>query len=212
MRSIERPWLIQRLQEPMRVPENANPILKAMAAGAAGPFSFGGGYVRGGLTEEANKILGEIFSFDYMGSAEFEFGAVPKALSELVKDQKDLVAFEMTVDMEDVEPNLRRKYPRLNSKGKKEILPERPKGTKPVYVLCRRGHLDAVTNTVRALAKGESVFGLKEYCGLSEALDPLEKSGRLAVGWLEIDNGYFFFTDKEMFKKTALLFTGKEWV
>jgi hypothetical protein len=122
MRPIERPYLIQRLQKPLRVPENANPLLKAMAGGAAGPFSFGGSYVRGGLTEEANKALGEIFMFDYMGSSEFEWGAVPKALSGLAQDNKNLKAFEVVVDMKDVELNWRRRYPRLDRKGKKRSL------------------------------------------------------------------------------------------
>jgi hypothetical protein len=94
MRPIERPWLIQRLQKPWKIAEDANPLFKAMVAGAAGPFSFGGGYVNGGLSKEANKILGEIFQFDYMGSAEFEFGEVPKALGRIAKDVKDFTAFE----------------------------------------------------------------------------------------------------------------------
>ena len=47
------------------------------------PYSFGGGFRNGGLTQEALTLFEGIFTFDYMGSAEFEFGAVPNALSFL---------------------------------------------------------------------------------------------------------------------------------
>lgn len=53
--------------------------------GKPNPFSFGGGYVNGGISDDAMKILTQIFSFDYMGSAEFEWGAVPTALTSILK-------------------------------------------------------------------------------------------------------------------------------
>lgn len=69
------PYLVQRLEKPH---------------GHINPFSFGGGYKNGGLSDEAMNILKNIFSFDYMGSAEFEWGAVPKAFAELAKLVTDL--------------------------------------------------------------------------------------------------------------------------
>jgi len=51
------------------------------------PFSFGGGYVNGGLSEEAMNLLRPIFSFDYMGSAEFEWGALPKAFEKIANSE-----------------------------------------------------------------------------------------------------------------------------
>jgi hypothetical protein len=66
-------YLIQRLHKPEswrikgKVLDNA--------------FSFGGGLKNGGLTTKALDLLRDIFSFDYMCAAEFEFGAVPAALS-----------------------------------------------------------------------------------------------------------------------------------
>lgn len=62
---MSRSFLIQRLNKPV---------------GFVNPFSFGGGLVNGGLSEKASDMLSEIFSFDYMGAAEFEWGAVPAAL------------------------------------------------------------------------------------------------------------------------------------
>ncbi len=67
---MNKPWLIQRLQKPHK---------------ERSPFSFGGGLENGGLSEKTAKIINEVFWFDYMGSAEFEFGAVPKALGFIAR-------------------------------------------------------------------------------------------------------------------------------
>lgn len=71
---MERIVYVQRLNKPY---------------GKSNPFSFGGGYINGGLSDEAMDILNQIFSFDYMGSAEFEWGAVPTALTSLVDLRND---------------------------------------------------------------------------------------------------------------------------
>lgn len=67
---MKTPYLIQRLKRPI---------------GTTNPFSFGGGRVNGGLSPEASSILKSIVRFDYMGAAEFEWGAVPQALNSLAK-------------------------------------------------------------------------------------------------------------------------------
>jgi hypothetical protein len=70
-------YLIQRLKRP-------NHWTRLDGTKVDNPFNFGGGLVNGGLPKEVMDVLREIFSFDYMGSAEFEFGAVPEALRFLV--------------------------------------------------------------------------------------------------------------------------------
>lgn len=65
-------YLVQRLKKPQ---------------GQINPFVFGGGLKNGGLSDEAMKLLKNILSFDYMGSAEFEWGAVPTAFKSLVKSK-----------------------------------------------------------------------------------------------------------------------------
>ena len=73
-------WLIQRLERPsprrQPIPENPDDYI-------GNPFNFGGGMIRGGLSGVALYTLEDCFTFDYMGSAEFEFGAIPKALSHI---------------------------------------------------------------------------------------------------------------------------------
>lgn len=57
-------------------------------------FAFGGGLKNGGISEEAFKLLSGILSFDYMGFAEFEWGAVPTAIKTLFTGE-DTISFEM---------------------------------------------------------------------------------------------------------------------
>ena len=56
------------------------------------PFAFGGGLKNGGLTDEAMDIIRDIFRFEYMGFAEFEFGKVQEILNKMVINQLNLVS------------------------------------------------------------------------------------------------------------------------
>ena len=88
MASLKESWLIQRLERPR--------TFKVQGKAVDNPFSFGGGYKNGGLTDEAMDLIRPIMSFDYMGAAEFEFGAVPETLSKIAR-QDDLVAWSFSV-------------------------------------------------------------------------------------------------------------------
>lgn len=48
-----------------------------------------------GLSEEAWDLLDPIFTLDYMGAAEFEFGAVPKTLSQFAESEMCAGALEL---------------------------------------------------------------------------------------------------------------------
>ena len=73
---MERSYLIQRLLKPTQF-------------GVELPFgSFGCGLVAGGLSKKAVEVINGMWTFDYMGSAEFEFGAVPEALNTIINYRK----------------------------------------------------------------------------------------------------------------------------
>lgn len=74
MKQLENTWLIQRLNAPL--------VEKQVLAENV---AFGGGLKNGGLSADAMKLLRPIFSFDYMGSSEFEWGAVPECLDRIAK-------------------------------------------------------------------------------------------------------------------------------
>ena len=149
--------LIQRLRKPINYQN---------------PFSFGGGLRNGGLSKEAMNLIKGIFSFDYMGAAEFEWGAVPEALDKIGK---------------------------LASKNKL-ITGE----TKKVYYLCSLEQKENVIDIINQLLLDEYKLRLKEYCGLQDYFKNSDEYSNL--GWLELNNGFFFFVNKEMFSKTCELF------
>jgi len=80
---ITDPIRIQRIEKPR---PNMNP--KAIE------LSFGGG--GSGLSEQAQEALNQIMSFDYMGQAEYEFGAVADCLHRMQEDKTNkLMSFKL---------------------------------------------------------------------------------------------------------------------
>jgi hypothetical protein len=183
---MKQSYLIQRLDPPR--------------GGPANPFSFGGGLRNGGLSDDAMGLLTDVFSFDYMGAAEFEFGAVPEALRGLAADSGRLVAFSFPIPLAKV-----KKHWRDKSK-------EKPKGDAEIFVICRDDHADEVKDRILVLARDE--MRLKEWTRFPEMLrpDPTEEERAWSpqtCGWLELDNGWFFFTDRTMWESVATLFEVK---
>lgn len=155
MRSTRR---IQRLKQP---------------SGRTNPFSFGGGLVNGGFSDVGMDILSKVFSFDYMGSAEFEFGALPAALLFLLKQGEDqqLVA------------------------GKHG----------QVFYISPIVYENEVKKRLDQLIANERELYLCEWCGLANSLNqPID--AYKTVGWIELDNGFMFFVDEQMFNKAKNLF------
>ena len=157
---MRRSWLVQRLKAPNK---------RFGLLGTDNPCAFGGGYKNGGLSDEAMGLLRGIFSFDYMGAAEFEFGALPDALRRMAKSVDDLIAFGHEVDG----------------------------GT--VFVLCPSGWKQEVCSRIEGWASPEP-DGLKEWTNLHGALNPQDEWDGRVVGWLELDNGFFFSIDRKMWE------------
>jgi len=178
-------YLIQRLKEPW-----------GGALGLKGnPFSFGGGLRNGGLSDEAMDLIGGIFSFDYMGSAEFEFGAVPEALQKIAKSAEagGLVGFSLSIPLKVVPGS-------WDDPDKDKKLT----GEEPVYVLCPSAWREDVCERIYEIARGKG--HQKESPHFTRALRPFREWDADTHGWLELSNGFFFFLDKEMWEKTCNLF------
>lgn len=186
-------WLVQRLQKPVRV---TNPDSLLARLGADNPFAFGGGLKNGGLSNEAMGLLRDIFSFDYMGAAEFEFGAVPKALQAIAKtaEEGSLRAWSFDIALSAVPKPWRDKSDEV------------PTGKATLYVLCRQEDKAEVKARVSEMACKEYGLRLKEMPHLAGALRPDPEYPTRTCGWLELDNGFMFFTDREMWEQTAALF------
>ncbi len=155
-------WLIQRLLPP---------------TGSWIPFAFGGGYHNGGCTDDEAAVLAAIFGVDYMGAAEFEFGALPKALASLRAAAPDLVTWTIAP---------------ASSLGRATLL----------YVVSLPRDAPELSRRLVAWATRTDGPPLKESTNLGRALAGDPSSSRV-VGWLDVDDGlpFCFFTDETMFRE-----------
>ena len=170
--SMKKSYLIQRLEKPQNF---------------VNPFSFGGGLTNGGLSENAMALLKSIWSFDYMGAAEFEFGAVPEALRFLAEQgEKDNLVFD--------------RIRKDNDKKHSFYV---------IYYICPKPYETEVIERITKLASDKNEdYNLKEPTLLTHTLSPENPKYKPNIqGWLELDNGYMFFTDEAMFQATKKLFS-----
>jgi len=171
---MRRSWLIQRL----KLPTDYCPI------------AFGGGYKNGGLSNEAFTLLRGIWSFDYMGSAEFEFGAVPEALEKMAKavEDKQLICGSFT-------PHYKYEHWKTN---------ELFEGNKRIYYLCPKEFEKEVKTRIAEWSMTDR-NDTKERIELDRALSGVEPR-YASYGWLELDNGFMFFIDEKMWRGSCDLF------
>jgi hypothetical protein len=192
----ERTWLVQRLQQPRGEP------------GAPDPWSFG--FLKnGGLSQEAWTIVTALCSFDYMGSSEFGMGGVAYAFNRMAKSSS-LLAYPIEVSGTVVLPGYCRRYHNMEHYAKEMFL-NATALTATVFVLSPERIRPYAEQTINALAKGE--LRLKERAKVNEALFcPWEWSTRPELkeyapcAWLELDNGYMFFADRDMWLNFCRLF------
>lgn len=203
---MEHTYLIQRLERPRR------PSAGALGGKAfvPNPFSFGGG--GSGLSREAMEMLSHVFEFDYMGAAEYEFGAAQRALHRIATDRGNFISFTMEIPLSSVAKHWREQVAMRTKAGRprKKKLPtaEEPKFKDPaiIYVFCHKDERTMVENTIHQVAMNK--LDLKRGANLHSSIRPMEEFETRVCGWLELNNGYFFFTDEEMWKKTVALFKG----
>lgn len=162
----KQPFLIQRLEPPKSF------IL---------PLSFGGGLKNGGLSPEAMSLLKGVFSFDYMGSAEFEWGAIPKSLGQIAKNHKDYLGYILACETKE-------------------------KNSSEVYLLCASSDYNEIATWIISKAYNEydPKLRTKESVGLQDVIN--KTAYRKTCGWLDIDNHFFFFTNMEMYQNVKKLF------
>lgn len=161
---MKRVWLVQRLQEPIDT-------------GVANPFTFGGGLANGGISPVAMGLLSAMFSFDYMGAAEFEFGAVPRAFQALASLS---ISDELTTSVMDIDGS-------------------------NVYMIAPKTIIDELNEWILEKSSTDYNNDLKESLGLKRSLGgfsnikgwiKIEKDRRC-------DEPFMFFTDETMFNNMS---------
>lgn len=116
--------------------------------------------------------IDSLLQFDYMGSSEFEWGALPKALKRTRENTKDYIQFEFTF----------KDFP-----------------NKPIMILCKEADKGELPKILNQLANRE--LRLKEYCDLDAYLkeDKEDDDCRASDFWWDIENDYFFWRSNEEF-------------
>ncbi|NBQ67347.1 MAG: hypothetical protein EBU46_00335 [Nitrosomonadaceae bacterium] len=186
---MKRSYLIQRLEKPWGAD---GPL-----AEVANLFSFGGGYINGGLSKAAMSMLRNICRFDYMGAAEFEFGAVPAAFNVIATQgfNKELVARQVTL----------KGHTQQYDENHRGIPGTRVEQDYTVYIICHKDWADEVVSRILGFSAGET-GQTKERVGLQQAIHPQRDWDRNICGWLELDNGFIFTIDATMFQRFAEVF------
>lgn len=166
-------WVVQRLCKP-------TPTVN--------PFTFGGG--GSGIDPEVlAQITSTLFSFDYMGAAEYEFGAPRKALYELTENRKSYEKFDMDLPLSAVSVD--------SWMGKREDYSASRKGSVKVYLICKPGQLEDVKAFIKTDARGKA--SLKEPTRFSSAV---RTKGSDLIGWMDLRNVFLYFIDRDARDKT----------
>jgi len=187
MTEFGRTWLVQRLEPPVG----------SLLGGKLkdNPFIFGGGLRNGGLSDDAMDLLRDVFSFEYMGAAEYEFGAVPEALSAMAASAEAgaLRASSFAIPLKAVAAPWRGDAGDIANK-----LCE-------IYVLCPTGWIKEAHKRIADLAAGK--VSTKMGTSFANVLRPDASDYQPTTrGWLELDNGFMFFAGREMWEQTCALF------
>lgn len=177
--SIRTPYLIQVLNKPSN-----SPLVNS--------FSFGGGLKNGGFSDEAMDLFSPLFSFEYMGAAEFEFGDVPEAFEKLAKKHKKLKVHKVPVAAE-------RKERPCPPGPVKEGTEKKFEGD--VFLLATDEEAEVLTPFIQKQAKVSVSPDCKEMVRLHQALCPMDERDSDHIAWLDINNGTFFTLDNDLMGK-----------
>lgn len=133
----------------------------------------------GRFENNINEITGRnsIIDLNYMGAAEFEWGALPQSTQRMLTN----------IEFYDVFP-----FPQyINDKG--EIL----------MVYAPKMFIEHISEIVEDLASGKVNGRLKEWCNLPDYLKGKERGYNFADFWWDIENDFYIFFGEE--KKELIL-------
>lgn len=117
------------------------------------------------------KGIDALLRFDYMGSAEFEFGALPQSLKRVRANKANYTMFQYSL------------------KSKPSCV---------LTVICEKSEQDQIGEIIEGLAKNK--YRLKEYCDLKDWVSPSESSpSRISDFWWDIENDWFIWKQNTEF-------------
>jgi len=151
-------------------------------------------------------------TFDYMGAAEFENGALPTAFETLF-NAKDLEAYTFNVSGNPELPWYSSKMQKFDCALRDKIKEDNVLSA-TVFVIAPKKIRPHVDQVIRLIADGYEDF-LKEPTYLRETLfsswrwsdyEEDEWIYHAKQGWIELDNGFMFFASEDMWRDFCKLF------
>jgi hypothetical protein len=203
----------EKEKSPMFLMQRLNaPRAHNMTDGVKLHHVFGGGLL--GLSEDGWKVLDEVCTLAYMGSAEYEFGVLPKFLTSWVAGHANLRPFAFVLKPGDYKTAWGRD---TRSSRKSAAPPMPPLRSKVIYGLVRvsagtgKKEVQALETAFRAVASGE--LYVKAGARIDAALDPeRDRKPPYALrddgpqGWIALGHDAMFFCAESMFEGFASLF------
>jgi hypothetical protein len=120
--------------------------------------------------------IDSLINFDYMGSAEFEFGALPKALNRIIENWNDLKIVGTGI----------------RDKGKREL-----------FVICNKNKEKEVLECVKHVS--QNAYGYKEWCDMGWALGTIKRGfGSINIRndfWWDIENDWMTCVSSDRIKQ-----------
>jgi len=169
------PYLIQRITKPtvkLKFPANRS------------IFGFYQGEANSDTAQADRLLIRAALPLDSMGSAEFEFGAVPKSFRQMaaIKDELVTEVFEMVGTPETF--SIAGPVPTIKAK---------------VYLLCRKDQVDQLKADLEKFAKSNYKLRCKETPKIKNGLfGEYDMDGKLkksnVVAWFDLDNLWFLTT------------------
>jgi len=125
---------------------------------------------------EKTPSMDQLWSMDYMGSAEFEFGALPKSLKRVCRRLDEYQTYTL-----------------------KEF--KRPDTDEAVRVFCLPEQLDEITEGIRGLLESEyPKLRMKEHARFYSNFHGTEDEYFRTEAWWEIESDFFFTVGKKHMK------------
>lgn len=160
---------------------------------------FGGGLPTGGIPSKQYKELTNIFDFDYMGAAEYEFGSLGESYTRFKKDSDNIRS-------ENLKFQVSKKENKLSYKGSSNIRVRKVE----LHVLYRPDSINKnqCIEFIEGVYNGK--YRIKAGCNIktvvsNKALDDNYKPYN-TLGWWDINNDMIIFIDEDVKNKTLQFF------
>lgn len=178
---MQKTWLVQGLKQ----------LPKPSKGHLSNAHRVFGGHALG-FSDSGWDVVDQLFGLQYMGAAEYEFGALPGALHEIGEARADYTSGVLRLG--------RTNFPR-NYRTSQETDTRVPRD---VFYICPKDLVSEVETRIKEIAKDK--VRIKNGCRLPSALHPADDSDLSWVGGLDLNNRFFFFVDEPTFKRVCGFF------